>query len=237
MSDLRVPCVPEYWPDKRHFRGKEVHSADPNGWFFAVFRGRGPGVYTTMEQVNRCLRDFEGGVWAQASTWDGIIIKWKENCVHHHSHVIDLSPDSSPPSTPATQASSTLPDASDASFDTSDDSLLSSIGILPALPFIASTSPDPSPRPPQDVSARLDAATHAAEAAARRITALVTEAEAAVGRISLHAETTFSHLQNASSAVRLIGQQADQALEALADARRAAQCVLAGDRRMAEQLD
>jgi hypothetical protein len=48
MSDLRVPCVPEYWPDKRHFRGKEVHSADPNGWFFAVFRGRGPGVYTTM---------------------------------------------------------------------------------------------------------------------------------------------------------------------------------------------
>jgi hypothetical protein len=140
------------------------------------------------------------------------------------------------------------------SFDTSDDSLLSSIGILPALPFIVSTSPDPSPRPPQDVSARLDAATHAAEAAARRITALVTEAEAAIGRISLHAETTFSHLQNASSAVRLIGQQADQALEALADARRAAQWALAGDRRyiilfisvcflhsnicrMAEQLD
>ncbi|KAJ7710236.1 hypothetical protein B0H14DRAFT_3524888 [Mycena olivaceomarginata] len=62
---------------------------------------------------------------------------------------------------------------------------------------------------------------HAAEAAARRITALVTEAEAA----------------NTSSAVRLIGQQANQALEALADARRAAQCALAEDRRMTEQLD
>jgi hypothetical protein len=59
---------------------------------------------------------------------------------------------------------------------------------------------------------------HAAEAAAQRIAALVTEAEAAVRRISLHAEMTFSHLQNASSAVHLIGQQAAQALEALADA-------------------
>ncbi|KAF7326886.1 hypothetical protein MVEN_02582500 [Mycena venus] len=98
MSDVVVPCVPDYWPDKRHFRGKEAHSADPNGWFFAVFKGRGPGVYTTMEQVNQCLRDFEGGVWAQAPTWDGIIAKWEQNCMRTHTHVIDLSPNSSVPS-------------------------------------------------------------------------------------------------------------------------------------------
>jgi hypothetical protein len=51
MSDIVVPCLPEYWPDKRHFCGKEAHSADPKGLFFAVLRGQGPGVYTTMYVV------------------------------------------------------------------------------------------------------------------------------------------------------------------------------------------
>ncbi|KAJ7756544.1 hypothetical protein B0H14DRAFT_2635083 [Mycena olivaceomarginata] len=229
MSDIVVPCLPEYWPDKRHFRGKEAHSADPKGRFFCCFQRSGTGVYTTMEQVNQCLRDFEGGVWAQASTWDGIVAKWKENCRHHHSHLIDLSPHSSVPSTPATRAPSTLPDISDTSSDTSDDSLLSPHRIPPALPFVAATDCSLLPQLQQELAAaRLDAAISTAEASAQRIAGLVTDAEAAVRRIGVHAEVTFGHLQRASSAARFIGQWADQALEVLAEARLTAEQALPG---------
>ncbi|KAJ7830574.1 hypothetical protein B0H14DRAFT_2593239 [Mycena olivaceomarginata] len=222
----KVPVVAAQVGERRHFRGKEAHSADPNGWFFAVFRGRGPGVYTTMEQVNRCLRDFEGGLWAQASTWDGIVAKWKENCMHHHSHVIDLSPHSSAPSTPATRASSALPDVSDASLDASGDFLLSPLRIPPVLPCVAATDSSLLPKLQQELaSVRLDAAVSTAEAA-ERIAGLVADAEAAVRRIGVHAEVTFGHLQRASSAARLIGEWADQALEVLAEARLTAEQAL-----------
>ncbi|KAJ7883142.1 hypothetical protein B0H14DRAFT_2564943 [Mycena olivaceomarginata] len=47
-------------------------------------------------------------------------------------------------------------------------------------------------------------------------------------RRGVHAKATFGHLQNTSTEARLIGQQADQALEALADARLAAEQALSG---------
>ena len=74
----------------------------------------------------------------------------------------------------------------------------------------------------------LDAAAHAAEAATLPIAALLVNVEAAVRQISIHAEMTFGHLQNTSNAAQLIGQQADQAIEALADARHTAEHALMG---------
>ncbi|KAF7371985.1 hypothetical protein MVEN_00056500 [Mycena venus] len=132
-----------------------------------------------------------------------------------HLHIIDLSPESSTPSTPATRASSTASDAFNASSYVSDDSLLSPLAIPSAPLFIAATSPSLRPRLPR----QHDAAVHAAEAAARRIAALLIEAETA----------------NASAEVRFIGQQADQALEALGDARLATEQALAGGQGAAVQ--
>ncbi|KAJ7321636.1 hypothetical protein DFH08DRAFT_970001 [Mycena albidolilacea] len=226
-SDDELQLSPLPSPKEYHSESDVDSGGSARLWGPIHCPGRGPGVYTTIEQVNRCLRDFEGGLWAQASTWDGIVAKWKENCMHHHSHLIDLSPHSSMPSTPATRASSTLPDASDASLDASGDFLLSPHRIPPVLPCVAATDSSLLPQLQQELaSACLDAAVSTAEAAAQRITGLVADAEAAVRRIGVHAEVTFGHLQRASSAARLIGEWADQALEVLAEARLTAEQAL-----------
>ncbi|KAF7372153.1 hypothetical protein MVEN_00074300 [Mycena venus] len=141
--------------------------------------------------------------------------KVETNCVDTHLHIIDLSPESSTPSTPATRASSTASDAFDASSYVPDDSLLSPLAIPSAPPFIAATSPSLRRRlPRQHCAAQLDAAVHAAEAAARRIAALLIEAETA--RDSL-------------------GSRPTKPLEALGDARLAAEQALAGGQGAAVQ--
>ncbi|KAJ6525389.1 hypothetical protein B0H19DRAFT_1276184 [Mycena capillaripes] len=167
--------------------------------------------HVPREQVEKCLKDFEGGVWAQAATWDEIIVKWDENCMRNHSHVIDIESDSTAASTPATRASSLPSDFLDESPDISDDSLAAPSHLPPSLPRFREER--------LGALARLERA----EAAAQQITNMTEAAEAAMRQIDRQAERAFGFLQNAGESARLIGQEAQHLNEIMANMRAALQ--------------
>lgn len=182
-------------------------------WIHFLFR---------RDQVNQCLKEFEGGRWAQAQTWDGIIAKCNAYCVENHTHVVDISPMTTPPSSPKQQRKK-HPNTTSVAAPRSDQVVVPASSVwlprAPRPPVPTSPSRLP-PLPPrlraERAAARLEAAAQEAEAAAHQIAHYLKEAEVAARRVSAQAERSFGILQKASEEARRIGQEADRMIEVLA---------------------
>ncbi|KAJ7669095.1 hypothetical protein B0H17DRAFT_1209745 [Mycena rosella] len=193
--------------------------------------------FVVGEQVQKCLIEFDGPLYVQASTWDGIITIWVEYCKGNHSHVVETSPPSSPDFSAASAApeadgsplSSLVVNISDVESTPPSSPRLRKAGKLPRAPrpAVPTSHSRLPPLPPrlraERAAARIEAAADKAEAAAQRITedaaktlAMVRRAEAAARRISEHAEMAFGLMQRAGEVARLIGQEADLIVELVA---------------------
>ncbi|KAJ7226562.1 hypothetical protein C8J57DRAFT_1252496 [Mycena rebaudengoi] len=96
-----ILCTPAYYPSLQHNHSIDAHSADPEGTFYGVTIGRVCSVYSTLEDAQKTIKGFEGGVFFIVDDWTNVTRHWADFCVANHCHSPLSSPDSSPLSSPS----------------------------------------------------------------------------------------------------------------------------------------